>query len=662
MDSNQFIQVLLPLPFSEPFTYTHPTPLKTGTYVEVTFGQKKIIGIVIGSEKNAPSELKTPLKAIVSVLSFPVFSSKFFEFLKWAAQYYVAKTGLVLKMALPLPFAEMTKNQFASPNLTSISSQDSLTKHMLSSAQKNCADTLIATLEENRSQVFFLEGVTGSGKTEVYFAAIATAMQQGKQVLVLVPEIALTHQWIHRFHKHFGIQPTVWHSDLSPKKRRLAWHQIIAGQTPVVLGARSAVFLPFQNLGLIIVDEEHDATYKQEFGVLYQGRDMAVTRAHFEQCPAILVSATPSLESLHNIQRGKYHLLSLTQRYAEAQLPDVHLIDLKKVRMKSTWISEPLHVALKDTLSSGHQALLFLNKRGYSPFLICTSCGLSPHCPNCDTSLVFHKKVNLLRCHYCAYKRSFNTRCPDCLKTDSLKPCGPGVERLEEEVKTLFPHTTPLIMSSDTLSSPQQAEKTFSEIAAGTSLLIIGTQIMAKGHHFPKLTLVGIIDGDLSLHGTDLRASERTYQLLTQVSGRAGREHVRGNVYIQTHAPDQPIMQALKTLNQTAFLESELAERQRHYYPPFGALATLTIIGSKEKAVEHAARQLASYRPSAETVTVLGPSPAIITKLKKQYRWQFLIKSTTRKTLQHFIGKWIEINPLQGSVQIRIDIDPYTFT
>ncbi|MFZ2008359.1 MAG: primosomal protein N', partial [Stellaceae bacterium] len=428
----------------------------------------------------------------------------------------------------------------------------------LSPAQARAAKRIVERVESGGFSVTVLDGVTGSGKTEAYFAAIAAALARGQQVLVLLPEIALSAQWLRRFRRRFGVNPAEWHSDIGQTQRRDTWRALADGRARVVVGARSALFLPLPELGLIIVDEEHDPSFKQEDGVCYQARDMAVLRASLAQIPIVLVSATPSLETVVNVSRGRYDRVHLPERHATASLPDVSLVDMRKEHLPpGRFLSPPLVAALEETLADGEQALLFLNRRGYAPLTLCRACGHRFQCPSCTAWLVEHRFTGRLQCHHCGYSTAIPAFCPECLAAGTLVPCGPGVERLKEEVAERFPDARVALMVSDLLPGPRAAAELADAMAAHRYDVLIGTQIVAKGHHFPMLTLVGVVDADLGLGGGDLRAAERTYQLLHQVGGRAGRAERPGRVLIQTWMPEQPVMRALAANDRDRFLEAE---------------------------------------------------------------------------------------------------------
>lgn len=532
----------------------------------------------------------------------------------------------------------------------------------LSIEQRLAADRLGAAVAARCYSATLLDGVTGSGKTEVYFEGIAACLRQGRQALVLLPEIALGAQWLHRFDGRFGTLPAQWHSELTGLERRLTWRAVLHGEAQVVVGARSALFLPFRDLGLIVVDEEHESAFKQEEGVVYQARDMAVVRAHLGGIPIVLASATPSLESLNNVESGKYGAVHLPDRHGGAQLPTMHLIDLRRDRpVRGSWISPTLLTALHQALDQGEQALLFLNRRGYAPLTLCRDCGHRLQCPNCTAWLVEHRFHQRLQCHHCGFAMPVPSSCPSCQSTGGFAACGPGVERLAEEAAERFPNARRLILTSDTVTGPSKAAELVRQIQDHEIDLIIGTQIIAKGHHFPNLTLVGVVDADLGLNGGDLRAAERTFQLLHQVAGRAGRGSKPGQVYLQTYDPDRPVMQALAHADRDGFLAAEATEREAAGMPPFGRLAAVIIAGSSEAEVDSLTRDLARSAPHMDGVSILGPAPAPLAILRGRHRRRFLVKCRRDVAPQAVLRRWLQGKGRKGDPAIHIDIDPYSF-
>jgi len=533
---------------------------------------------------------------------------------------------------------------------------------ILSPDQRRAARHLLERTGAAGFSVTVLDGVTGSGKTETYFAAIAAALGAGRQVLVLLPEIALGAQWLDRFRRRFGAEPAQWHSEIGQAARRNAWRAVASGQAPVVVGARSALFLPFSDLGLIIVDEEHDPSYKQDDGVAYQARDMAVLRASVARIPIVLVSATPSLETVVNIGRGRYHRVHLPRRHAEAALPQIELLDMRRERLPANrFLAAPLVEAATRTLEAGEQVLFFLNRRGYAPLTLCRACGHRMQCPSCTAWLVEHRFTGRLQCHHCGHSETVPALCPECLASGSLVPCGPGVERIREEAEARFPGARIALMVSDQLTGPRAASELVEAIAAHRYDVLIGTQIVAKGHHFPLLTLVGVVDADLGMTGGDLRAGERTYQLLHQVAGRAGREERPGRVLIQTYMPEQPVMRALAAGDRDGFLAAEAAARRAAGLPPFGRLAALIVSALDLDSADEAARALARAAPQMPGIAVLGPAPAPLAILRGRHRRRFLVKAERGVNLQAVLRDWLGRVRLGGSVRLQVDIDPYSF-
>ena len=532
----------------------------------------------------------------------------------------------------------------------------------LSPDQSVAARGLVERIEQGVFRVTLLDGVTGSGKTETYFSAIAAALAAGRQVLVLLPEIALSAQWLERFRDCFGVLPAQWHSDVGRTARCGTWRAVVTGQARVVVGARSALFLPFADLGLIIVDEEHDPSYKQEEGVCYQARDMAVLRASLANIPIVLVSATPSLETVVNVARGRYQRVALPRRYAMAELPAVRLIDLRQQRIeRGRFLSPPLVAELAATLAAGEQALLFLNRRGYAPLTLCRACGHRLRCPSCTAWLVEHRFTRHLLCHHCGHTEPVPAVCPECLTAKTLVPCGPGVERLSEEVADLFPMARTGLMVSDLLSGPQAAAALTQAMAEQRIDVLIGTQIVAKGYHFPMLTLVGVVDADLGLTGGDLRAAERTYQLVHQVGGRSGRAERAGRVVIQTFMPDQPVMKALAEGNRDRFLEAEATARRAARLPPFGRLAAVIVSAADPDSSDFVAQALSRAAPQLPGVIVLGPAPAPLAVLRGRHRRRFLVKSERHVNVQVVLRDWLSRVRLAGAARVQVDIDPYSF-
>jgi primosomal protein N' (replication factor Y) len=553
----------------------------------------------------------------------------------------------------PEPVAEQPDPDFAQPEF--------------SAAQRAAADALKAAVAKGGYTVTLLDGVTGSGKTEVYFEAIADTIRSGRQSLILMPEIALTAQFLDRFALRFGTRPAEWHSELTPRRRARSWAAVAKGEAAVVVGARSALFLPYADLGLIVVDEEHDSAYKQEDGVHYHARDMAVVRGHIAKIPIVLSSATPSVESEANARRGRYQRLALPERFGGQRLPSVEAIDLRAASPpRGRFISPVLAGEVKTALERREQALLFLNRRGYAPLTLCRTCGFRFSCPNCAAWLVDHRFRKQLVCHHCGFAMPHPANCPKCSAQDSFVACGPGVERLEEEVRELFPEARVLVLSSDLVATVERMREEFAEIAAGRFDVIIGTQLVAKGHNFPMLNLVGVVDGDLGLSNGDPRAAERTFQLLHQVVGRAGRDAGIGRGFLQTHQPDHPVMRALIAQDREAFYDAEIELREKTHYPPFGRLASIVVSGADKHETMAYARELARSAPINENakdgVRMLGPAEAPLALIRGRHRMRLLLKAARNYDLSAYLRRLLAKAPKRrGTIKLDIDVDPQSF-
>ena len=716
-------KVLLPLPFDDPFDYEIPADMTLiqGDTVIVPFQSREREGVVWQITDKAINKGKKNynLKCVSAHFDRYSIPAVTCAFVDWMAHYTMVPRGLVLKMVLAsrealildtikFGYTVIVHNELPSqldlPQLNShvhsiaeimriasvtrikvnswikqgfLTAQPLLTRPLpsplmtiinqhqtLNDHQRQAADIISVQLKTPAFHVTLLDGVTGSGKTNVYMEAIAEALRQGQQVLVMLPEIALSPQMITRFTTRFGVEPAVWHSHLTLNQRKLTWRGICKGTSSVVIGARSSLMLPFKNLGLIIVDEEHDQSYKQEEGVIYQARDMAIVRAKLGNIPIILVSATPSLETLINVQQGRYKHIILPERFGRAVLPKLHLIDCRlpeAMAKPGQWLSQPLITALKANLAQGQQSLLFLNRRGYAPLTLCRCCGHRFQCIQCSTWMVEHRYFAELRCHQCGFISPKPEVCPQCLKPDQLTVCGPGVERLHEETQVHCPEARLLIMASDMIQSPQHLLECMTKIHDQEVDIIIGTQMMAKGHHFNDLTLVGIVDADLSLNGGDLRACEKTYQLLHQVGGRAGRTAERGSVFIQTYQPEHPVMQALIAHERDRFVEEEIIMRQQANMPPFSRLSALIISSPLIEEAEKCARLLAYKAPQAQDFEIMGPVAAPLSLIRGRYRWRLLLRSPKTLSPQPYIKQWLQQVKLPRSIRLMIDIDPYSF-
>jgi primosomal protein N' (replication factor Y) len=560
----------------------------------------------------------------------------------------LVQAGMLVEVAIP-------EKRFAFPN-------PAHAKIELTDAQAEAAHALRAAAEGGFS-VTLIDGVTGSGKTEVYFEAVARALERGVQALIMLPEIALTSQFMDRFKGRFGCLPVEWHSALSALERARAWRAAASGEARVVVGARSALFLPYSNLGLIVVDEEHDGSFKQEDRVHYQARDMSVARASLGKLPVVLSSATPSIETHVNARTGRYRSLVLPARYSGVELPPITPIDMRKAPPEAgKWLSPPLVSAMHETLGEGQQVLLFLNRRGYAPLTLCRSCGHRFDCPQCTAWLVEHRYRSRLNCHHCGFSLPPPAKCPKCGAADSLVACGPGVERIAEEVAERFPTARLALLSSDLVPSLVEMREIIKRIEAGEADIIVGTQMVAKGHNFPGLTTVGIVDGDLGLGSADPRAAERSFQLLHQVTGRAGRMLVKGRGLVQSYNPEHPVMRAIVTGDREAFLSSEIRHRQAGLLPPFGRLAALIVSARSKELAELYARDVRRHAPPAARIEVLGPAEAPIAVVRGRHRWRLLVKAPRELDLQAYLRAWLATMPKPPSdLRLTVDIDPYSF-
>lgn len=653
---NLIVEVLPLGPFDNVFMYLSKYNLDIGDVVEIPFGNRIIIGLVIGFVQKTDMELK-----YISKKYNINISKTYLDFLNWVASYTLIPKGNVLKMILSensvFHESKKKKESLQQYHQTNNNTQQSSSIPIILNAEQK------ATYEKiklNSNRPFLLQGVTGSGKTEVYLSIIRDIFEQGKQALILLPEIALTSQLSSRIEKYFGIKAIIWNSNITPKNRRNAWLETISGEKCIIIGTRSALFLPFKNLGVIVIDEEHDSSYKQEEGGFYNARDMAVVLGNIKKIPIILSSATPSLESYINAKNKKYGYASIENRFGSAKLVQIDLIDMRQCKFKENYISPNLMDVIKKTLEKGEQVLIYLNRRGYSPITLCKSCGTKLACPNCATWLVYHKNINKVVCHYCNHKGDIPEKCDCCNAENSYIQFGPGIERIYEELSKRIPAAKIMLASSDNISSEKNIIDLREKILNNEVNIIIGTQILAKGHHFPNLTLVGVVDGDLGLNCADLRSSERTYQLIQQVAGRAGRADKPGKILIQTFNPEYSLYSALKSNNIQQFIELEVAAREKNGLPPFTKLVSIIISGTNKEITEETAEKLASSFPK-NGISIFGPAPAPLFLLRGRTRWRILLKSSKKMALSKIIKNWISSQKSPKNVKIQIDVDPITF-
>jgi primosomal protein N' (replication factor Y) (superfamily II helicase) len=532
----------------------------------------------------------------------------------------------------------------------------------LSDLQAAAASVMRQAVAAASFEPIVLDGVTGSGKTETYFEAVAEALRVGKQVLVLLPEISLTQPFLKRFAARFGVEPATWHSGMKQSQRRRVWRGVANGAVRVVAGARSALFLPFLNPGLIVVDEAHEISFKQEDGVRYHARDVAVMRGKFEGFPVVLASATPALESRHMVAIGRYKGLEIPSRFGVAKMPVIEAIDLTHdAPERQNWIAPTLLKALEERLERGEQSLLFLNRRGYAPLTLCRNCGHRFQCPNCTAWMVEHRLVRRLACHHCGHVMPPPDACPECSAEDALVPCGPGVERISDEVRKYFPEARTFVATSDTLWSPEKAAEFVAMVENKAIDIIIGTQLVTKGYHFPDLTLVGVIDADLGLEGGDLRAAERTFQQIAQAAGRAGRAEKPGHVYVQTRNPSHPVIAALVAGDRDAFYDAETAQRASAGAPPFGRYAAIIISSEDEREAIEASRAIGASAPKADGMYVYGPAPAPLAMLRGRHRQRLLVHAQRSVELQTIMREWLSGLTFPRGVRVGVDVDPYSF-
>ena len=700
----------------------HGMSVEPGSIVVAPLGPRQLLGAVWEPER-MPSDAEVGdnrLRPLLAVADVPPLREPLRRLLEWTADYYLAPPASVLRMCLASTSAlegarlviEYRATGEIPPRLTPqreqalerIGDRQGLIRELatiagvsdavirglvkagalkavevdidspypvpnpdhappaLSTDQFEAAQTLVADVQARAFAPTLLDGVTGSGKTEVYFEAVAEALRQGRQCLVLLPEIALTEPFLQRFHARFGCEPVAWHSGLRSTQRRRAWRAIASGEARVVVGARSALFLPYADLALIVVDEAHETSFKQEEGVHYHARDVAVMRGKFENCPVILASATPAIETRQQVALGRYAEVRLPERHGAAEMPHIAAIDLiAEPPERGRWLAPRLVKAMIETLERDEQVLLFLNRRGYAPLTLCRTCGHRFQCPNCTAWMVEHRLTRRLACHHCGHAEPTPRACPECKGEDTLVACGPGVERIADEVAALLPAAKVAVVTSDTIWSPAKAAEFVARMEARDIDVVVGTQLVTKGYHFPNLTLVGCVDADLGLEGGDLRAAERTFQQIRQVSGRAGRGEKPGRVFIQTHSPKAQVMQALVTGDADAFYAAETEARRDAGAPPFGRYAAIVVSSEDQACAHEIATLVGRTAPEVDGMAVYGPAPAPLAMLRGRHRYRLLVHARRALDVQDVIRDWLGALDWPAKVRVTVDVDPYSF-
>ena len=705
-----------------PLDYRVPDGMhvEPGSVLVAPLGPRQLLGVAWEPERLPTEEIgENRLRPIVGTLDVPPIAAPLRRLAEWTADYYLAPLASVLRMILPSSSAlegprQLTEyrptgavpERMTPQRLKALSALEGrqgtireLADHAevsdtvmrglvnagaleavaveadrplpvpdpdfappdLNEEQGGAAASLSAAVGKGFDPVL-LDGVTGSGKTEVYFEAIAECLRQGRQALVLLPEIALTEPFLKRFQHRFGCEPVAWHSDLRSSQRRRAWRAISSGEAKVTVGARSSLFLPYANLGLIVVDEAHEPSFKQEDGVQYHARDVAVMRGKFEDIPVILSSATPAIETRHMVEIGRYREVTLTHRFAGATLPEIRAIDLTQdPPPRGRWLAPSLVAELEANLAAGEQSLLFLNRRGFAPLTLCRHCGHRFQCPNCTAWMVEHRLMHRLACHHCGHVMPPPKACPECGEEDSLVACGPGVERIADEVAALFPEARTAIVTSDTIWSPARAAEFVAQMEANAIDIVIGTQLVTKGYHFPNLTLVGVVDADLGLAGGDLRAAERSFQQIQQVAGRAGRGDKPGRVLVQTHDPEAAVISALVSGDAPGFYAAETEARRDAAMPPFGRLAAIVVSAEDSSLADSIARRIGQAAPRVEGMAVFGPAPAPLSMLRGRHRQRLLVHAARSLDVQDVIRDWLADIEWSAKVRVSVDVDPYSF-
>ena len=727
-DAGTIVKVLIPNVVNTGYDYRLTGPAQIGTFVGVTVMNRPYVGVVWGYGDSGLSDEKIKNISCIYDASLPI---DVLQWIKRMSDWTLMTPGAVLRLIVNVPdaflpprteqlysynpdsTARVTDNRiavsdaFASNDFDAMSALDIQNIARVSSAvirtmvkngtlvptatreinpnqfvyqyqdsgditlnaeQQAAADAIGASIASGGFSVHLLDGITGSGKTQVYFDAAWRAYSRGGSVLLMMPEIALTAQFMSRFAARFGAPPVVWHSNLTAARRREIWRGVLNGNIRMVVGTRSALFLPWQDLSLIVIDEEHDTSYKQEDMGNYHARDMAILRANISKIPVVLASATPAAETLENVNLGKYRHLRLTSRFGGAELPKIQTIDLRENRPTSYmvgdaeqtgFLSAPLCDALRDTLSAGHQAMLFINRRGFAPIVQCKKCGWTATCPDCSVGMTYHKRVGKLLCHMCGRTMPLMKSCPDCAADVSMR--GVGLEKIQEEVNVKFPSARTALVSSDTILSRQSLERLVAQMESGDIDIVIGTQILAKGHHFPNLTLVGVVDADMGLFGTDFRAAEHTFQQLFQVSGRAGRGAHAGTVLLQTYQPTHPVLTAICENNRDVFMSNDMAGRKLAQMPPYGQLIAVIVEGKQESTLAKYCGNLSAAAPLLHGAKIMGPIAAQVYQVRSWYRMRFLVSGGKNANLQPIVARWLSSVPVPANIRVKIDVNPVNF-
>ena len=648
------VPILLPNIFNHPFTYESKINLKVGDYVIVPFGKAKITGVV-WNEFEKKTNKSFLIKQVLQKLHVPSLKKKTIKFLNWFSEYNMIPKGMALKLLL---LSNNAIEKFSDENYKKFKSEIINNKIKLSIEQK---DSLIKMNKLNKKfRVHVLQGITGSGKTIVYFEALKQLIDKSFQGLIMLPEIGLTSQFEKKFIEFFGFNPAIWHSGVTKKNKKIIWSGIANGKIKVVIGARSSLFLPFKKLGLIIVDEEHDQSYKQDEGIIYNARDMAISRASFENIPVNLITAVPSIETFDNIKKGKYSLSKLNQRYLNASLPNYEIINLNNTKMESqSWISKKIIDKVNLHLEKKDQVLFFLNRRGFSPYVLCKKCLKNYSCPNCSINLVYHKHKQNLLCHYCGYKTQLARNCNKDGMCDFVFS-GPGVERIYEEVKKKFPSKKTTIFSSDTMNKKSSSE-ILEKIINNEIQILVGTQLISKGFHFPNLNCIVVVDIDLSSHGHDLRGAEKNLQLYHQLSGRAGRTGKPATVYFQTYNLNTKMISDITNKNPDLFLEKELELRKSNNLPPYQRFIALIVTGNDENVLEKESLRFKNFIEKTLEGKILGPVNAPIFRLRKKFRTRLLVRGKKSLKVQSSLTKIISKFKFASGLKLTVDVDPINF-